>query len=195
MGWHREWGGTGHGVAPDTGSQAGVPAADPSRSLSLLPLSLPVAGILQEATGAASPAAIDTTASWKAAAQRGELTQMGAGPSLRLPSDLAANERGTSSKTTRRVRILAAGWEPTGDVQGDVGHGIGPPGTQGGPPNAPCGVRAERALGTAWVGRRSPDLTSAAAAWQVGRQGWSGRNPKQGFSCQERRFCRSQGTV
>lgn len=71
------------------GSQAGVAAVDPS---SLLP-SLPVAGILQEATGAASPAAIDTTASRKAATQRGELMQMGSGP-----SDLAANKRGPAGR-------------------------------------------------------------------------------------------------
>ena len=55
--------------------------------------SLPVAGILQEAAGAASPAAIDTAASRKAATQRGELTQMGSGP-----SDLAPNIRGTSTE-------------------------------------------------------------------------------------------------
>lgn len=70
-------------------SQAGVAGADPSSLL----LSLPVAGILQEATGAASPAAIDTTASRKAATQRGELMQMGSGP-----SDLAANKRGPAGR-------------------------------------------------------------------------------------------------
>lgn len=100
---------------------------------------------------------------------------------LRMKGGPAAKQQG-----------VCGSWQPAGSRQGmskgTWGTVSAPPGTQGGPPNAPCGVRAERALGTAWVGRRSPDLTSAAAPWQVGRQGWSGRNPKQGFSCQEGRF-------
>lgn len=91
--------------------EQGVSAANPSFCpLPSLHPALPAAGILQEATGAASPAAVDTATSRKAATQRGELTPTGSGP-----SDLAPDQRGTSIKQgVCESAPGAAGREPAG---------------------------------------------------------------------------------
>lgn len=98
------------------------------------------------------------------------------------------------------VKSVGVGWQLGPSPAGRAGYG--PPAQSKGSPD-PCsgGGRGDSALaccsGPAWLSTLLGLVSSVVTSWhsstlQVDRQGWSGGNPNQGFSCQQRWICKTQ---